>query len=470
MSEPGAMFARAFRRDFGGRVVRQTVIVGLVLGVVAATPLAGQTLRDRLSDLFRFGVTCATPDALLCISNASGQDAQFAFSASLESENERLIGFVGNAIGQSVANIPTPATSAGSAVEFTPGGRIETRLLSGGPIYAERAPSLGRGKLLVGVLFSQMTYRQLRGVPIGDLVFNFRHVDIPGTPGLGDPIQENNVLQVRMQLALQTTAASFFATYGITNTFDVGVAVPLVFTSLRGLSEAQIVPFGPNSVYSFGGPAEDPKVVDNSFQEASAVGIGDVGVRLKLNLKQGERYGYGVQGDLRLPTGSEDNFHGLGTVAARALGVVSAEFGRFTPHVNLGYLYRGRADSLQNHTVVGLFGFDHMLTEGVTLAVDLLSEFELDKSAVQVPPDIQYTEPFTRTVVASTIPDRRDNRLDATFGFKWSVPCTAQWPTFCARGADVGTGVTFITSVVLPLNNGGLRPGVIWSVGAQYKF
>jgi hypothetical protein len=451
-------------------VVKRTAVAGLVLCTVAAPPLAGQTLRDRLSDLFRFGETCATPDALLCISNASGQDAQFAFSASLQSENERLIGFIGNAIGQSVANIPTPATSAGSVVEFTPGGRIETRLLSGGPIYAERAPSLGRGKVLVGVLVSQMTYQQLRGVPVGDLVFNFRHVDIPGTPGLGDPIQENNVLQVRMELALQTTAASFFATYGITNTFDVGVAVPLVYTSLSGLSQAQIVPFGPNSVYSFGGPAEDPKVLDTSFQEGSAVGIGDIGVRLKLNLGQGTRYGYGVQGDVRLPTGSEENFHGLGTTAVRALGVASAEFGRFTPHVNVGYLYRGRADSLQNHTVVGFLGFDHMLTEGVTLAVDLLSEFELDKSAVGVPPDIEYTEPFRRTVVASTIPDRRDNRVDATLGFKWSVPCTPGWPTFCAKGADVGRGVTFITSVVVPLNSGGLRPGIIWSAGAQYKF
>jgi hypothetical protein len=250
--------------------------------MAVASPLAGQTLRDRLTDLFRFG-GCTDAEALLCISNASGQDAQFAFSAALESENERLIGFIGDALGQSVANIPTPATSSGTVVEFTPGGRIETRVLSSGPIYAERAPTLGRGKLLVGVLFSHMTYQQLRGVPIEDLVFNFRHVDIPGTPGFGDPVQENNLLQVRMQLALRTTAASFFVTYGFSSTFDVGVAVPLVYTSLSGASEAQILSFGENSVYSFGGPAEDPKVVDTSFEEASAIGIGDIGVRLKLN-------------------------------------------------------------------------------------------------------------------------------------------------------------------------------------------
>jgi hypothetical protein len=110
------------------------------------------------------------------------------------------------------------------------------------------------------------------------------------------------------------------------------------------------------------------------------------------------------------------------------------------------------------------------VTDGVTLAVDLLSEFELDESALRVPPDIEYTEPFTRTVVASTIPDQRDNRIDATFGFKWSVPCKTGWNTFCAKGAEVGKGITFITSVVMPLNSGGLRPDVIWSLGAQFKF
>jgi hypothetical protein len=87
-----------------------------------------------------------------------------------------------------------------------------------------------------------------------------------------------------------------------------------------------------------------------------------------------------------------------------------------------------------------------------------------------VPPDIQYTEPFTRSVPATTIPDMRDNRVDATFGFKWSVPCTAQWPTLCATGARRGVGATIITSAVVPLDRGGLRAGIIWSAGLQYKF
>ncbi|MDH4351264.1 MAG: hypothetical protein OEW56_08975, partial [Gemmatimonadota bacterium] len=288
----------------------RTLLLGMVLLLTPLTRADGQSLRDRIENLFRFG-DCG-PDILLCLQNTSGQDAALAFSDALEAGNRLLVDFVTDAIGLSVASIPTPATSSGAVVEFTPGGRIQTRLLSGGPIYAERAPSLGRGKLLLGALFTQLRFQRLRGVPIRDMLFNFRHVDIPGTPGLGNPVQENNVLQVRLALDVRTVASSFFLTYGLTNTLDLGVAIPLVHTSMSGASDAQIVPFGSGSVYSFGGPAEDPKVRETSYQDGSAIGLGDIGVRLKLNLRQGRRMGYAFQGDVRLPTGNEHNLLGLG--------------------------------------------------------------------------------------------------------------------------------------------------------------
>lgn len=164
----------------------RTLLVAIVLLLTPLTRAGGQSLRGRIENLFRFG-DCG-PDFLL-LQNTSGQDAALAFSDALEAGNRLLVDFVSDAIRLSVASIPTPATSSGAVVEFTPGGRIQTRLLSGGPIYAERAPSLGRGKVLAGALFTQLTFQQLRGLPIGDLLFNFRRVDIPGTPGLGNPVQ-----------------------------------------------------------------------------------------------------------------------------------------------------------------------------------------------------------------------------------------------------------------------------------------
>ena len=160
--------------------------LALVLALGVASPLEGQSLRNQLLDLFRFG-DCGN-DALLCLRNTSGQDAALTFSDAVEDGNRLLIEYMTRAVGLGVATIPTPATSSGSVVEFTPGGRIQTRRLSSGPIYAERAPTIGRTNLLFGVLLARMRFSQLRGVPTENLVFNFQHVDIPGTPGLGNPV------------------------------------------------------------------------------------------------------------------------------------------------------------------------------------------------------------------------------------------------------------------------------------------
>jgi hypothetical protein len=92
-----------------GRRVPRTLLVAIVL-LLAPLPRAGaQTLRDRVENLFRFG-HCG-PDILLCLQNTSGQDAALAFSDALEAGNRLLVDFVADAIGLSVASIPTPATA-----------------------------------------------------------------------------------------------------------------------------------------------------------------------------------------------------------------------------------------------------------------------------------------------------------------------------------------------------------------------
>ncbi len=450
------------------RFALKPYVLCLGLSLLFSAPLDGQSLRRTFENLFRFG-DCGN-DALLCLKNTSGQDAALTFSDAVEGGNNLLIGFVTDAIGRSISNIPTPATSTGSIIEFTPGGRIQTRRLSAGPIYAERAPTLGKKKLLVGVLLTAMRFQALRGVPLSNLAFNFRHVDIPGTPGFGNPVQENNILQVTMDVELQTWVSSFFVTYGVLNNLDLGIAIPVVRTSLSGRSEAQILPFGSNSVYSFGGPAADPQLTETSYQQGSAIGFGDIGIRAKLNIRQSSDLGFALRSDIRLPTGSEEELLGLGTFAVNALGVASWEFGIFTPHLNLGYRYRAFADSLQNHGLLAALGFDLLLAGGVTFAADLLSDIELDKSSISIPQNIEYTEPYTRVVPATTIPDGNDSRTDASIGVKWAIPCSESWSTFCATGANQGTGMTIITALLVPLDNGGLRTGLILSLGAQYRF
>ena len=62
--------------------------------------------------------------------------------------------------------------------------------------------------------------------------------------------------------------------------------------------------------------------------------------------------------------------------------------------------------------------------------------------------------PFRRTVQTTTIPDRRDDMVSASMGVKLTIPKAA----------------TLLVNGIFPLNRGGMRSDVLWTVGAEYAF
>src|SRR5207237_3230120 len=96
---------------------------------------------------------------------------------------------------------------------------------SAGPIFAERAQTLGRGRLLVGANRSTFHFTTLRGVDMKDIQLNFTHanVDFAGCDSLqgGDCSKmgirnlENGIIQFRIWLDLDVHVNAFYLTYGI---------------------------------------------------------------------------------------------------------------------------------------------------------------------------------------------------------------------------------------------------------------
>src|SRR5206468_3347235 len=83
--------------------------------------------------------------------------------------------------------------------------------------------------------------------------------------------------------------------------------------TLRGVSDAQIFPFGGTTAQHFsGGTPANPQLSTSRFVEGSATGIGDIAARVKVNVTQTERTTFAVLGDVRFPTGSEDDLLGSG--------------------------------------------------------------------------------------------------------------------------------------------------------------
>jgi hypothetical protein len=177
-----------------------------------------------------------------------------------------------------------------------------------------------------------------------------------------------------------------------------------------------------------------------------------VSARVKVNLREATPVSVAVLAEGRFPTGSEEDLRGSGAVALRGLGIVSARLGGFSPHANIGYQYRGREADPDVFLITA--GFDQLLASWATMAADLITEFPVGTTEIPVPGDVTLEAPFRRTVQTSTIPDRRDDIVNASLGVKLTIP----------------RAVTVIANGVFPLNRGGMRPDVLWTAGIEYTF
>ena len=428
----------------------------LVALTLTATALGAQGLRDQIGELFIF----TAGGQPLFLGGTGVHENHFITSAS--ADNGTLITFIGNAVSSSVANVPVGATSGGSTFRFEGGVPVRTSV-SPGPVFAERGQTLGRGRVFVGANVNRLRFQTLRGVSLDDIRLNFIHenVDTPECDSIagtdcapfGVPLLENDVIAFRLALELDMTITSFFVSFGLLDRVDIGVVVPIVSTSLRGTSNAQINTFGgPPAAHFFGGTPDNPVLTTSRSVAGSASGVGDVAARVKVNVTQTERTTFALLGDVRFPTGSEDDLLGSGDFAVRGLGILSARFGAFAPHANVGVLVR--SGELQNNAVLATVGFDHLMAPWATLAVDLVSELQVGENKLRLPGVVTYDVPFIRTVDPTNVPDTRDDQVNASFGFKFVT----------------GSGITVVTNSLWPLNRGGLRPDVLWTGGLEYNF
>jgi len=62
--------------------------------------------------------------------------------------------------------------------------------------------------------------------------------------------------------------------------------------------------------------------------------------------------------------------------------------------------------------------------------------------------------PVSRTLPATNIPTRAENRFDASIGLKFNMH----------RGAVI------MTNVILPLHHGSLQPDFLWTGGLEFSF
>ncbi|MGH7537735.1 MAG: hypothetical protein ACREMF_03800, partial [Gemmatimonadales bacterium] len=158
---------------------------GLALLLLIATPLHSQSLRSKVQELFRFG-GAGCGNVPLCLYPGLPTQHGNHFITALVTGQTSIIGFLTDAIGVSVSNVPISATSSGATFTFVGALPVKTSV-SSGPVFGERSQTLGRNKLLVGANVTGVSFQSLRGVPLQSIVFDFTHLDTPPDPPLGSP-------------------------------------------------------------------------------------------------------------------------------------------------------------------------------------------------------------------------------------------------------------------------------------------
>jgi hypothetical protein len=429
-----------------GEIVTRTVRYGLLVTALSLLPASSQaqSLAGKVAELIRFG-NCAQA---LCLVTGPGEH-QTHYIGAAQTASADLVSFLTNSISASVGRLPISATSSGTTFSFVDGAPVQNTT-SAGPIFAERGTTLGKGRWLVGANTTRLSFSQLRGVDTKELDINLAHQDV-GTSGLGDSPFELDIIGMNIDLGLTLQASTVFATYGLTDRIDVSVAVPFVQSSLDASAIGTISNLsGSVTGAHYFGTAESQSLTANSNVNGSAAGVGDIAARVKANLLNSSDRALAVLGEARLPTGDEESFHGAGSTTINALLIGSARYGAFSPHANLGFSVRSGEG--QTNAMLATVGFDQLLSPAVTLAIDLLSEFQAGTSDARLPQTITYVSP-ARTVRGTNIPDTKDNPIALSLGGRFLLG-----------------GYTVVANGLLPVKTGGLQASLAWTLGLERSF
>jgi hypothetical protein len=317
------------------RCVTAVVLVSTLVAGTASAQDRPATLATLFEDIFGpRGLVVASEDVQLDGSNHAAH-----FNSAFQSDF-RLVNI---ALTSQLAAIPLPSPASGFTYRFDPStGTFQRSTRSFGPILADRGETIGKGRMAFGFSSQFFSFDHLDGVPLVDVPAVFTHDNFETGGGRSDVVGTRNTIQA------DVSQFSGALTYGVTDRFDISLAVPLVRTRLSLLSNATIHRVGTsanvqvhyfpdeNAIGGFGSTHQ-------FYAEGTAAGIGDLVVRAKATvLREGPR-ALAAGLDVRLPTGDERNLLGSGAAGLRPFAAFSTSIGRLAPHANIAYQWNGES-------------------------------------------------------------------------------------------------------------------------------
>ncbi len=363
------------------------------------------------------------------------------------------------AVVSQLVSVPLPSPASGFTYHFDPSlGVFQRTTQSFGPILAERAETIGAGRVSFGFAFQRFTFDTVEGIDLGKVPTVFTHDNAALRGGREDVVTTTTSIEATIS---QSTT---FVTLGITESFDVSVAVPFVGTSLKVVSDATIHRLGTTNPLTHFFRQSNGDVGDRRLFTAvgSASGLGDVTVRLKHTAKKGPAGGVALGVDVRLPTGDEMNLLGSGGAGVQPFAVWSATFQKVSPHVNAGYTWN-RASVLAGNPASGISsdfpdqvsyiaGLDLSANSRLTLAFDVLGRYVFDSERLR---QEDFHALDGRSVFPNIVFTRESfNAMSGALGLK----------------ANLLQRLLLDVNLMFKLDERGLRDKVTPLVGVEYSF
>lgn len=440
-------------------VRKHCVLFPLFLFFGITTNSHAEDLATRLDGLFGAQGITLTP-------TIPGHIAHFS-SVSLAT-----LGLLTQQLASTAADFPAISTTPGFTFRYNSQIQAFERSSSSlGPVFVERAQTLGRGKLDIGVSFLSVDFDQLNGHNLKGLNFKLQHDDCcdprHSPPEPGNPTFENDFIQLTFEkFSLHSRVVSFFATYGITDRWDVNLLIPVVYTSFNLRAHAHINNVGsirqpfpgfPNGIHFFdaSGRIDDFKSINDD-----KLGVGDIQLRTKYHLLEAGGFNLATGLTLRLPSGQDGNFQGLGDPTVTPFVALAQEYGPLEVHANGGIQINFSDSDRSRLRYAG--GVTLRLIEEVALLVDVIgsSNLQSDRISRLVADSITLGQFPNQTITTQNrIVTRKIHAdvVDLNVGFKTSP--------FGIQRSIVGFATVFV-----PLNDAGLRADVIPAVGLEVGF
>jgi len=324
------------------------------------------------------------------------------------------------------SSLPLPSPASGFVHSFSPSGAYVQSSQSFGPILAERSETIGRNKFFVGFTFQRFVFDKVDGISLHD----FNSVV---------PFSSGGKISNNFNLGLEVNQFTTFATYGVTDRVDVSVGIPIstVYAGLtyNGSISTPATGFQPLPLFA--------------AARVTATGIGDVNLQVKGTAIRSEHAGLALGVNIRLPTGNEYQALGAGATGIEPFVIASANLGRVSPHINLGYRRNGEsvlsgnvATGVKTHIpsqVPFAAGTDIRMAKRLTLAADVLG--------LEV---IHGDRPDPVTIVSR----HSYHIVNGSAGLK----------------VNPFGKLLFVANVLVPLNDAGMRSKIVPLIGLSYAF